>query len=63
MSSTQHGFPRNEVNIYYNRYFLARKNFRRAVKKSQNTKVYDSFNNINSVKRPTQKSPGTKSGK
>ena len=48
----EHGFPRNEQNIYYNRYFLARKNFRKVVKKSQNKNIYDNFfNKINSLKK------------
>ena len=37
------GFPKDINNIYHNRYLLARKNFRKAVKYSQNKKVYDSL--------------------
>ena len=51
----EHDFPRNEQNIYHNRYFVARKNFRKAVKKSQNTKIYDNFNKINSLKKTQPK--------
>ena len=45
-----HGFSRDEDNIYLNRYLLARKQFRKAVKFAQNKKVYDSLHKMNNLK-------------
>ena len=46
----EQGFPRDVDNVYFNRYLLARKHFRKAVKKAQNKKIYDSLNKMNILK-------------
>ena len=46
----EYGFPKDELNVYYNRYLLARKNFRKGVKLAQNKKVYESLHKMNGLK-------------
>ena len=43
-------FPRDVDNVYLNRYILARKIFRKAVKYAQNKKIYDSLHKMNNSK-------------
>ena len=43
-------FPRDEDNVFFNRYILARKTFRKGVKDAQNKKIYDSLNKMNSLR-------------
>ena len=45
------GFPREPNNLSFNRYQLARKNFRKAVKAAQNEIVFTKYMNINSLKK------------
>ena len=45
-----HGFPRGEGNVHFNRYILARKNFRKGVKFAQNKKVYESLLKMNNLR-------------
>ncbi len=44
-------FPKEDDNVIFNRYKLARTNFRKAVKAAQNKLVYDKFMKINSLKK------------
>ena len=44
------GFPRDPEYVSFNRYQLARKNFRKAVKSAQNKIVFTKYMNINSLK-------------
>ena len=44
------GFPKDDQNVYYNRYLLARKNFRKGVKRAQNKKVYESLRKMDGLK-------------
>ena len=46
----QQNFPRDSENVFFNRYVLARKTFRKAVKNAQNKKIYDSLHKMNSLK-------------
>ena len=46
----QQNFPRDDGNVFFNRYVLARKTFRKAVKNAQNKKIYDSLHKMNSLK-------------
>ena len=43
-------FPKDENNVFFNRYQLARTNFRKAVKAAQNKLVYEKYTKINSLK-------------
>ena len=45
------GFPRHSENISFNRYRLARKNFRKAIKAAQNKVVFTKYMKINSLKK------------
>ena len=45
------GFPRDPENLSFNRYRLARKNFRKAIKAAQNKVVFAKYMKINSLKR------------
>lgn len=45
------GFPKETNNIFFNRYLLARKNFRKAIKAAQNKLVFDKCTKINSLKK------------
>ncbi len=45
------GFPKETDNLFFNRYRLARKNFRCAVKAAQNKIIAEKYNKINSLKR------------
>ena len=45
------GFPRDAENLSFNRYRLARKNFRKAIKAAQNKIVFAKYMKINSLKR------------
>ena len=45
------GFPRNEDDVNFNRYRLARKNFRKAIKFAQNKKVYDSLYKMKNLRK------------
>ena len=47
----QANFPKEDDNVVFNRYKLARTNFRKAVKAAQNKLVYDKFVKINSLKK------------
>ena len=44
------GFPRDSENLSFNRYHLARKNFRKAIKAAQNKIVFTKYMKINSLK-------------
>ena len=43
-------FPRDIDNVIFNRFCMARKNFRQAVKKAQNKKIYESLNKMNALR-------------
>ena len=43
-------FPRDADSVMFNRFRLARKNFRQAVKNAQNTKIYNSLNKMNKLR-------------
>ena len=43
-------FPRDEDNVFWNRFKVARKSFRKAVKNAQNKKIYESLNKMNELK-------------
>ena len=45
------GFPRNADSVSFNRYRLARKNFRKAIKAAQNRIVFSKYMKINSLKK------------
>ena len=45
------GFPKDTDNVFFNRYTLARKNFRCAVKAAQNKMIAEKYIKINSLKR------------
>ena len=47
------GFPKENNDIYYMRYLLARKNFRQAVKNAQNKSLHEEYNKINKLKNTT----------
>ena len=44
------GFDKTENNIFYNRYLMARKNFRNAVKNAQNKRIYKQYSTIETLK-------------
>ena len=46
-----HGFPKEADDVFFNRYRLARKNFRCAVKAAQNKMIAEKHTKINSLKR------------
>ena len=48
--SKEAGFPKEINNIIYNRYVLARKNFRQAVKSAQKISLHKEYNKINKLK-------------
>ena len=43
-------FPRDEDNVFWNRFKVARKSFRKGVKNAQNKKIYGSLNKMNKLK-------------
>lgn len=46
----QEGFPKNEYSPTYNRFLMARRNFRQAVKNAQNRVIYKKYTDINGLK-------------
>ena len=46
----EQNFPRDNDNVLFNRFVLARKMFRKAVKHAQNKKIYDSLHKMNSLR-------------
>ena len=46
----ENGFSKENEDVFYNRYILARKNFRKTIKNAQNKKIYDTYIKINKLK-------------
>ena len=44
------GFPKHPENVFFNRYQLARKNFRKAIKSAQNKQIFTKLSKINNLK-------------